>query len=307
MTNARNNMQMLGTSETESAESGTLIAWGLIALALLLAGAAITVVWIKGDAVGVTNHDARLSVTIWILVGLVVVLFVHAALMLGGAYRLVGRVFRRDAGATGKASNTAKASKLDVRLQSLCDELRAGGGWRWRYRTPWLLLSGADALIEDVAPGLKRAGAMPVTGAVLVHASPEGIEAQEWRRQIRLLHRRRPIDSIVHVLRQNDGDRSSGELARDLAALSADLGWAAPVTFLHPIPAKGNRPETFGVIGAFTGAARNRAGQGAILRDQLAAIEARTADEGVRLYAAPGHVSYLVQILPISASSVIAS
>ncbi|PQV48096.1 ImcF-related family protein [Paraburkholderia sp. BL21I4N1] len=296
MTNARNNMQMLGMAETESADSGTLIAWGLIALALLLAGAAFAVVWLKGDAVGLTTHEARLNVTIWILVGLVVVLFVHAALMLGGAYRLVGRVFRRDAGATGEASNGTQASRLDARLQSLCDELRVSGGWRWRYRTPWLLLSGSDTLIEDVAPGLKRAGAMPVTGAILVHASPDGIEAQKWRSQIRQLRRRRSVDSVVHVLRQDNGDRSPDELARELAALSADLGWAAPVTFLHPIPAKGNRPEKLGAIGAFTATVRNRTGQGAILRDQLAMIEGRTADEGVRLYAARGRASYLVQI-----------
>jgi type VI secretion system protein ImpL len=268
----------------------------LIALALLLVGVAVAVVWIKGDVLGIMTHEAKLSVTIWILVGLVLVLFVHAALMLGGAYRLVGRVFRRDTGVALEVGHTAMASGSDARLQSLRDELRASGGWRWRYRTPWILLSGTDALIDEVAPGLKGAGVMPVAGAILVHASPDGIEAQEWRHQIRHVRRRRPVDSIVHVLRQGDDDQSVAEVPRVLAALSNDLGWAAPVTLLHPVPAKGDLPETFKPIGAFAAVMRSHIGQASTLHNQLAAIEKHTADEGVRLFAAPKRVLYLAQI-----------
>lgn len=98
-------------------------------------------------------------------------LLLHVGLLFGGAYRLAGRVFRADVGDRGAAVKQKKALKRDARLQALCDELRATRGWQWRYRTPWLLVSGADSLNEDVVPGLKRAGVMPIADEILVHAA----------------------------------------------------------------------------------------------------------------------------------------
>lgn len=168
MTNARNNMQILGSGEAEPTDTGRLLAWGPIFLALLLAGIAFAWVWVKGDLLGTLTREAKLGASMWIFTGLVAALLVHVGLLYGGAYRLVGRVFRADAGQRGEMIRNAKTLKYDARLQSLRDELRASHGWRWRYRTRWLLLNGADTLIEDVAPGLKRGGAMPVGDAILV-------------------------------------------------------------------------------------------------------------------------------------------
>jgi len=184
----------------------------------------------------------------------------------------------------------------DRRLQYLCDELRTTHGWFWRYRMPWLMVAGADDVTDSVAPGLKRAGVMPVGNVVLVHAAPEGIEASEWHRQIRQLRRRRPVDNLIQAVRHSDGQMDDRELPRTLAALATDLGWAAPVTFLHVVPANGNRPEKYEVVGAFTGASRNGPSDGAALRDQLVTIERHAADVGVQCCASPTRIKYLAQL-----------
>ncbi|MGU7770646.1 ImcF-related family protein [Burkholderia sp. MR1-5-21] len=297
MTNARNNMQTLGTGETESVQSRPLLAWGPIFLALLLAGITLAPIWFNGEFLGVRTREAKQGATIWIFGGLVGVLLAHVGLLFGGAYRLVGRVFRADVGKRGATAKQVKPLKRDARMQTLCDELRASHGWRWRYRMPWLLLSGTDALIEEVAPGLKRAGTIPVADAILVHAAPDGIEASAWRRQIRQLRRRRPVDSVVQVVRSGeDAGSADSELPRALAALATDLGWAAPVTFLHPVSANGNQSGTFDAIGAFMGRGRSNREQVEALGDQLAAIEMHTADVGVQLCSSPARVTYLAQV-----------
>ena len=296
MTNTRNNMQILGASETDATRTAPTLAWGPIFLALLLAGVAFTLVWLKGELLGVLTREAKLGASIWIFLALVAAILLHLGLLFGGAYRLVGRVFRSDAGERGAAVEQTKPLKRDVRLQFLVDELRTSHGWRWRNRTRWLLVNGADALIEGVAPGLKRAGAMPVGDVILVHAAPDGIDAVQWRRQIRQLRRRRPVDSLIQVVRLEEGSRSGEALPRTLAGLATDLGWAAPVTFLHAVPAQGSQPDTFDAIGAFPGPALKGAQPAGALRDQLAAIERHTADAGVRLCTAPTRITYLAQV-----------
>lgn len=189
-----------------------------------------------------------------------------------------------------------KNLKRDARLQYLCDELRASRGWFWRYRMPWLMVCGADDLTASVAPGLKQAGVLPVGNAILVHPAPDGVEVFQWRRQIRKLRRRRPVDSVVQVV-QLDGDgRPDSELPHTLATLATDFGWAAPVTFLHPVQAEGDQPDTFEVIGAFGGTSRKGGEQTRVLRDQLAMIEVNTANVGIRLGCAPTRMTWLLKV-----------
>ncbi|AJY64302.1 intracellular multiplication and macrophage-killing family protein [Burkholderia glumae LMG 2196 = ATCC 33617] len=249
--------------------------------------------WFKGALFGVLTREAKLGASVWIFLALVAVLLLHIGLLFGGAYRLVGRVFRAEVGDRDAAVTQTKTLKCDARLQTVCDELRATRGWWWRYRTRWLLLTGTDALIEDVAPGLKRAGVMPVADAILVHAAPDGIDVGAWRRQIRQLRRRRPVDSVVHV---TDANAPETELPRALATLATDLGWAAPVTLLHAVPATGGHPETFEAIGAFPGPSLGGTQPASVLREQLAVIGRHTADAGVRLCVTPTRITYLAQI-----------
>lgn len=280
--------------EAPFASRSRLVAfWGLPLAALALAAIAAILIWSKGDVFGVPSRDARISAMLWIGAALVAIVLIHFLAFVLGAYEAAGRVFRRE---VGDRPQTARPLKRDARLQYLRDELRASRGWLWRYRTPWLMVSGTDSLVEEVAPGLKRAAVMHVGDAILVHATPDGIDATQWRRQIRQLRRRRPVDHLVQVVRPDAGQRSDGELPRVLATIAQDSGWAAPVTFLHAVPAEGNPPETFDAIGVFTGLARAGATQAAVLRDQLGIIETHTAYAGVQLCAAPMHITYLAQV-----------
>ncbi|VWB17479.1 ImcF-like protein [Burkholderia lata] len=274
----------------ESAPSGRVALWGVVVAALIAAAFAIGLVWGRGDLFDLAPGAARMQVVIVIVIALIVFVAIHLCLFFMGAYAIAGQTFRRDIGDTTKAQ---KPSKYDARLKRVAEELRASQGRLWRYRSPWLMVSGTDTLIDQVAPGLKRAGAMPVGNAILVHAAPDGVEAGAWRRQIRKLRRRRPVDSIVQV---TYGDERGTELPRVLATLATDIGCAAPVTFLHAVPTQGDRPETFDAIGAFPGPAYKGGQPSPALSDQLAEIERGTADAGVRLCAVPTRTTCLAEI-----------
>ncbi|VWB50114.1 ImcF-related family protein [Burkholderia lata] len=270
--------------------SGRVALWGVIVAALIAAAFAIGLVWGRGDLFDLAPGVARMQVVIVIVIALIVFVAIHLCLFFMGAYAIAGQTFRRDIGDTTKAQ---KPSKYDTRLKRMAEELRASQGRLWRYRSPWLMVSGADTLIDQVAPGLKRAGAMPVGNAILVHAAPDGVEAGAWRRQIRKLRRRRPVDSIVQVTHRDERDT---ELPRVLATLVTDIGYAAPVTFLHAVPTQGDRPETFEAIGAFPGPAYKGGQPSPALSDQLAEIERGTADAGVRQCAVPTRTTCLAEI-----------
>lgn len=291
MTDPKLTLRSLDTATAvASAPSGRLALWGVVVAALIAAAFAIGLVWGRGDLFGLAPGAARMQVVIVILIALIVFVAIHLSLFFIGAYTIAGQTFRKD---IGDATKAQKASKYDTRLKRVAEELRASQGRFWRYRSPWLMVSGADTLIEQVAPGLKRAGAMPVGNAILVHAAPDGVEAGAWRRQIRKLRRRRPVDGIVQV---THGDERDTELPRALAALVTDIGYAAPVTFLHAVPTQGDRPETFEAIGAFPGLAYKSEQPASALRDQLAEIECGTADAGVRLCTAPTRIACLAEI-----------
>ncbi len=273
-------------SAVEPAPSGRLALWGVVVSALIVTALAIGLVWGRGDLFDLAPGVARMRVVIVLVVALIVFVATHLCLFFIGAYAVAGRMFRKETGDTTKAQ---KPLTRDARLQRMVEALRVSQGWRWRYGSPWLLVSGTDALIDKVAPGLKRTGAMSVGNVILVHVAPDGIEASAWRRQIRKLRPRRPVDSVVQVTHVDERDP---ELPRVLAALANDLGWAAPITFLHAVPARGGSPETFEAIGAFPGGAPAAVS----LHDQLAAIEHDTADAGVRLCTAPARITSLAEI-----------
>ncbi|MCA8093809.1 type VI secretion protein VasK [Burkholderia anthina] len=291
MTNPKLTLRPLDSAAVaQSPPSGRVPLWGAIVAALIVAAFGIGLVWGRGDLFDFTPGIERMQVVVVIVIALVIFIATHLCLFFIGAYAVAGQMFRKE---TGDTTGARIQLKRDTRLQHMFDELRASQGWRWRYRSPWLLVSGTDALIDKVAPGLKRMGAMSVGNAILVHAAPDGIDASEWRRQIRKLRRRRPVDSVVQVTHADERDTG---LPRVLAALASDLGLAAPVTFLHAVPVQGGSPETFEMVGTFPGPAYEGAPAAVTFRDQLAAIERGTADAGVRLCTASAHITYLAEI-----------
>ncbi|MEM5328551.1 ImcF-related family protein [Paraburkholderia sp. JHI2823] len=268
------------TAKEESPPSSRLAIWGLPVAALVVALLAIGIVSLRGDMVGVTAGESRLRAIIVILSTFAVVVVVHLVLFATGAYGFAARLFRSD---TGDRTKAAKPLKRDARLQHMYEELRVSHGWFWRSRLRWLMVDGTDERVDQVAPGLKQAGVMHVGEIVLVHAAPDGIEKEKWLGQIRRLCRRRPVDGLVHVARAVEAGTG---LPRELSMIATALGWAAPVTFLHPVETKGSPSERFDAVGAFIPDESRRQAQEAATRapELLTTVEHWSADAGVRLY-----------------------
>ncbi|GAB3629580.1 type VI secretion protein VasK [Pandoraea terrae] len=295
MTTPTNNLKALAPPEPPS-PSGTPATWALVLVAVLLAAVALGVTWLKGEWLDVSTPDAQKTATIWILAALAAVVILHLAATGVGAYSVAGQLFRREAGDLPEAKTVA--GKRDARLQALCDELRTSYGWRWRYRMPWLLVTGSDSQVDAVAPGLKQAGVLHVADAILVHAAPDAVEAAVWRQQIRKLRHKRPVDAVVQVERTESEDRLDADLPRKLAAVAADLGWAAPVTLLHPVPATGGQPQAFQAIGAFIADSGRHPAHGSadLRKDHLATLERIAGTIGVKLCGETKRLPYLAQI-----------
>ncbi|MEZ0601021.1 ImcF-related family protein [Paraburkholderia sp. IW21] len=298
MTNPTNNLKTLALRDEPTDASGNLAIWGLIVAAVVLAGLALGLVWFKGELLNFTTLDARKTASLGILAALLAVVILHLAALGFGAYSMAARLFRQETGDQPKADEAIAALKRDVRLQYLSEELRTVHGWFWRYRMPWLLVSGADTLIETTAPGLKQAGVMHIADAILVHAAPDGIDAALWRRQVRQLRHRRPVDGVVQITQTGGDIRPDAELPRSLAGIATDLGWAAPITFLHAVPANGNQPEKFQAIGTLISGSPNRADKSSAheLKDQLTMLEQQTGTMGVQLCGESTRIRYLAQV-----------
>jgi type VI secretion system protein ImpL len=304
MTTPTDNIKALALSDSPSTESTTIATWGPVLASSLLAGLAFVLVWLNGDLVNILTEDAKKTAAIWILGTLALVLILHMLALSSGAYRVAGRLFRLEVGKQTAQDKMTVSLKRDPRLHYLCDELRITHGWRWRwrYRLPWLLVTGSDTLVEEVAPGLKQAGVLHTADTILVHAAPDGIDAAVWRKQIRQMRHKRPVDGVVQVVRTGDGIRPDADLPRTLATLAADLGWAASVTFLHAVRATGTQPEMFEPIGVFASSTVHRPARGSVhssaeeLRDDLTTLELRTGTLGVRRCFEPNPMPYLAQV-----------
>ncbi|MCG5071906.1 ImcF-related family protein [Paraburkholderia tagetis] len=280
MTTPKNNLQILAPQAVAgNAATGLIAIWGLPLAALVVAIAALLLVWFQGDRLGIPNGVPRTLTVVTIPPLLVVVVAAHLFSVSTGAYAAAARLFRFK---TGDQTKVAKSLKRDARLQRMVEELRVAHGWFWQRRLRWLLVNGTDERVEQVAPGLKQAGILHVDETILVHAAPDGIEAAKWLGQIRRLRHGRPVDGVVHVACAEDRDT---ELPRTLSGIATALGWAAPVTFLHPVEAQGSPSERFDAIGAFLPNDSRRQAQGAAaaLPELLNEVEQTTAGAGVEL------------------------
>jgi type VI secretion system protein ImpL len=274
-------LKALASETGTSKQSGSISLWGG-GLALAGAGAiAALVVWFDGEVFGLISRDARISVMLWIPLVVVLAILVYLVAVLLGADKAMAWLFARETGE--ERSTSVKKPKRDPRLEELRHDLRSSLGWRWRSRLPWLMLCGQDAWISEVAPGLKQAGVWRSDDAVLVHASPDGIEAATWLRQLRQLRHRCPVDAMVQVAPAGNVVAPDTEPLRALAAIQGELGWAAPVVFLHPVKLVGAPPEDATAIGAFLGdtSQRTRGDIANALHDALVSLEGRTAALGV--------------------------
>jgi len=294
MTTPSSNLNALDSQISKRTDSGFLKIWGFTLAAMLVAVASAAVAWWgRPDFTHLTTLEMRVSALLKILGVLIIVLGAHFAAILFGLYEKV--MARLDGLSSEKQSATIQR---DARLQYLRDELRTSFGWRWRRAIPWLMLTGDDALIDAVAPDLKQTAVLRTGEIVLVHAAPNGIDAQTWRHQLRRMCRAHPIDAVIPVLRTSEQSPSDDELPRTLSNLARDLGWAAPVVFLHAVEASGMHQNDFRPVGAFTIASQRADARVATdeLNRQLNVLEEMTAHASIMLCARPKPIVWLAQV-----------
>ncbi len=171
-------------------------------------------------------------------------------------------------------------------LLRLKDELRAAHGWRWRYRQPWLLLTGEATTVQRLLPGIE-AGWLRTDDAVLLwNGAAEGSQPDvTWLKQLRKLRRRRPIDSIVII---KDGDtalatqqRGTGANSLNLTRIAEVLKWSAPVYVLDVAGTDAVHDGATAIIGSEFSAKRNRPQDAAAIASALLSLRNQLSQRGI--------------------------
>lgn len=123
-------------------------------------------------------------------------------------------------------------------FDAMRSDLRQRHGWRWRYRQPWLLLTGNDKAIARLLPDLTEHGYLMTEDVVLVwHANDANGQPDEaWLRQLYRFRRRRPVDGVVLVVNGVEDKfaptRGMHGPGVNLARVAEALHWSAPVYVL---------------------------------------------------------------------------
>ncbi|MBN3830772.1 ImcF-related family protein [Burkholderia sp. Ac-20344] len=141
--------------------------------------------------------------------------------------------------ATTQGGAAGKCGKPHAGLSNaLSEALRSRYGWRWRYRLPWLLLTGDAATISGLSPELAERGWLLTDDALLLwgKTDPDGVPDKTWLYQIRRLRRARPLDAIVLALDDAnlpaDSVRGRHPSGVHLASIKNTLRWSAPIYVL---------------------------------------------------------------------------
>ena len=194
------------------------------------------------------------------------------------ATRFVTEHFRKEATSDSRASLAKSHQDAKEQFSALRDQLRATHGPRWRYRQPWLLLTGDNTAIQRLLPAIVAPGWLQTDSAILLWndkgegGQPDGL----WLKQLRTLRRSRPIDAVVLV---EDGAvqlaaqrRGVSTDSLNLTRLAEALKWSAPVYVLDVADTDAVSDSYTPVIGCEFGRADAIAIANALLnlRDQLA-------------------------------------
>ncbi|KWE89569.1 type VI secretion protein VasK [Burkholderia ubonensis] len=137
----------------------------------------------------------------------------------------------------GTSAGTDRRDRANA-VDGLSSALRAAHGLRWRYRRPWLLLTGDDAAVGRLLPELAERGWLLTDDAVLLwgRTGPDGRLDEAWLKQIRRFCRARPLDAIVLMLDGTtplpDAVRGTRSWGLHLARITHLLRWSAPVYVL---------------------------------------------------------------------------
>ncbi|KWH63615.1 ImcF-related family protein [Burkholderia anthina] len=266
--------------------------WLDLLFVALLAALAALLLWVFGELGMSGAADVKQIASPALLVcGLL------ALLVAFGTWRTRHRAMDRRLAAwaaTMQGGATGKCGKPDAGLSnSVSEALRSRYGWRWRYRLPWLLLTGDAATIGRLSPELAERGWLLTDDALLLWSKPgpDGVPDKTWLHRIRRMRRARPIDAIVLTLDDAslsaDSTHGGSPSGVYLASIEHTLRWSAPIYVLDLAGTDPVHPADTVVTGCECSAPTNApAIEAALLelRDRLAHVSveqlARNRDDG---------------------------
>ncbi|WP_432258827.1 ImcF-related family protein [Cupriavidus sp. TMH.W2] len=242
-------------------------------------------VWFEGPDRGLSN-DQRTIIALSLVAGLLVVLFLvkylEAVIQWIASRRALRELASHDRESQALDGGITRGNAL-AQLDALRIAVRARYGMRWRYRQPWLLLTGDNNAIVKLLPEFADQGWLLTADVVLLwcKTGANGEPDADWLKRLYKLRRRRPVDAIALVA---DGEaawhaRRPGALPYGvcLARIAEVLRWSAPVYVLDvakadPV-ANGNSP----VIGCDLPPQADAAA----IKDALQVLRDRLAQRGV--------------------------
>ncbi|NUA26473.1 ImcF-related family protein [Cupriavidus basilensis] len=253
---------------------------------LLVAIVAGGLIWFQGDLFWLDSETKKTLAIIALcafLVALALYFGFEPRREEGAAARHLAKLLHwkpaRFAGTTQALLVPEDTPKTSDALLRLCEPLRSEHGFRWRYRQPWLLLTGDDAAIARLLPELAEQGWLITPDAVLLwsKANKAGWPDADWLKQLYRLRCRRPVDAVILTTESaadlqapRRGTHPDGMRPARIAEL---LRWSAPVYLLDVAEARTVGHGLMPVIGCEL---PRQAGADAIdgalrtLRDQLA-------------------------------------
>ena len=197
------------------------------------------------------------------------------------------------------AREVAGDAPVDItaeRYLGLSSSLQHVHGWRWRYRQPWLLISGEKDMVDALVPGLSASGWHVSPDAVLLYAEGTGKRATDWLLRIRRARRRRPVDAVIQIVRASNAAQTPFDASAVLHQLlqnNRTLGWAAPAYVLNMIDVDGATPDASEAVASTWS---TRAVEPAQVRRSLTSLSRRLADRSVQRLALHREDSYLAQL-----------
>lgn len=202
----------------------------LVALCAVLAAAGLFVLG-KGEVLGLTTSAQQLLA----ICGLVIFFLLAVLVQVTLVRRASRKAAMRDVGSAELGPPSEDVAQVGEPLSRLRSQLQGIHGRRWRYRQPWLLVTGDDTTIGRLLPALVETGWLVTQDAVLLwsQADQDGHPDAAWLRQLSALRRDRPIDAVALTI---DGTadptaqrHGTHAYSATLLRIAGALRWSAPV------------------------------------------------------------------------------
>lgn len=250
---------------------------------LMLLGSISLVIWLHPEMVGLTGGSERQ--THWLIAGICVTACTFiASLFLLLAVRGAGRkafddivdAVTGDDEAVKQEHKQAPLSPAIVLCNEIGKHLTSRYGWRWRSKVRLLLISGDDAAIEQLVPGLQSHRWLEGSRTVLIYGGTLAADPDaEKYAALRKLRRGRPLDGVVRVLNTDQSltPQLSDSDLRGLEKIGDLLRYQPPVWLWQLCssdwPQAGRQPQAVGITLPARGSTDDAAARLAELLPQL--------------------------------------